>query len=96
MEYCRQIRIEGRAGTDFRPVFRYVQELREKKILKDLKALIYFTDGDGVYPQEQTGYETAFVFLKKCEGMKKVPFWARALIAEKPVADWGEGMKNEY
>ena len=96
MEYCRQIRIEGRAGTDFRPVFRYVQELREKKILKNLKALIYFTDGDGVYPQEQTEYETAFVFLQKCEGMKKVPFWARALIAEKSAAGRGEGMKNEY
>ena len=85
-KYSSQIRIEGRAGTDFRPVFRYVQRLREEKKLKNLKALIYFTDGDGVYPEEQTDYETAFVFLKECEGMKRVPFWARALAADEESA----------
>lgn len=81
MEYSKNIVIRGRAGTDFRPVFRYVEEKRRKKEIKNLKALIYFTDGDGVFP-EKTEYETAFVFVKKCEGMKLVPEWAEKLLIE--------------
>lgn len=81
-EYSKRIRIEGRGGTDFRPVFEYVRQLREKKELKDLKALIYFTDGDGIYPREKPDYETAFVFLKKTENMNLVPVWARQLVCE--------------
>lgn len=80
--YCKTLRIQGRAGTDFRPVFRYVEKLREEKELKDLKALIYFTDGDGIYPREAPEYETAFVFVKKAEAMKYVPKWARSLVVQ--------------
>lgn len=79
-DYSRRIHIHGRGGTDFRPVFRYVKELQEKKELKHLKALIYFTDGDGIYPRERTDYETAFVFLKKTVKMEMVPPWAKKLI----------------
>ena len=78
--YSRNIRIQGRGGTDFRPVFTYVQEQRQKKELKNLKALIYFTDGDGLYPQAKPEYETAFVFLKKTDKMDLVPGWATKLL----------------
>lgn len=81
-QYCKKLEIQGRAGTDFRPVFRYVEKLRRERELKDLKGLIYFTDGDGIYPREAPEYETAFVFVKKTEGMKFVPKWARCLVAE--------------
>lgn len=81
-KYCRDLQIQGRAGTDFRPVFRYVEKLRESRELKNLKALIYFTDGDGVYPREAPDYETAFVFVKKTEGLKYVPKWARSLVVQ--------------
>ncbi|MDO4623612.1 MAG: VWA-like domain-containing protein [Eubacteriales bacterium] len=79
-EYCRHLTIEGRAGTDFQPVFRYVEKLRREKKLKNLKGLVYFTDGDGGYPTEKTDYETAFVFLKETEKTKLVPPWAHALV----------------
>lgn len=79
-DYCKNIHIHGRGGTDFRPVFRYVEELQERKELRNLKALIYFTDGDGIYPRERTNYETAFVFLNKTTKMEMVPFWAEKLI----------------
>lgn len=79
-QYCKNLQIQGRAGTDFRPVFRYVETLREEKQLKNLKALIYFTDGDGVYPREVPEYETAFVFVKRTEGLKFVPSWAKSLV----------------
>ena len=79
MEYSKNVVIEGRAGTNFQPVFRYVEELREKKELKNLKALIYFTDGDGVYP-DPTDYETAFVFVQEDARMDLVPSWATKLL----------------
>lgn len=78
----RSITIQGRGGTDFDPVFRYVRQLREKRELKDLKALLYFTDGDGAYPREKPDYEVAFVFLKKCETMDLAPPWALRLIVD--------------
>lgn len=76
----RQIVIQGRGGTDFTPVFRYVNKLREGKKLKNLRALLYFTDGDGFYPSEKAPYETAFVFLEKNEHLEKVPPWAVRLV----------------
>lgn len=79
-EYCEKVTIQGRGGTDFRPVFRYVQKQIAEREIKDLRALIYFTDGDGIYPQEKPDYETAFVFLKKTEKMNLVPSWALRLV----------------
>lgn len=81
-EASRQITIQGRGGTDFTPVFRYIRELQEKKELRNLKALIYFTDGDGIYPSRKPEYETAFVFMKKTPAMEQVPKWALRLVAE--------------
>lgn len=78
--YSRNIRIQGRGGTDFRPVFTYVQEQRQKKELKDLKALIYFTDGDGIYPRSAPEYRCAFVFLEQTQKMDLVPPWAVKLL----------------
>lgn len=82
MESCGSITIQGRGGTDFTPVFRCVEDLRRRKELKDLKALLYFTDGDGVYPRERTDYRTAFVFLRKSDKMNHVPPWAAKLVLE--------------
>ena len=76
-KYSRSIAVHGRGGTDFTPVFRYVEELRRKKELSNLRAMIYFTDGDGIYPRIAPDYETAFVFVKRTEGMHQVPKWAR-------------------
>ena len=80
LNYIRNIRIQGRGGTDFRPVFAYVQEQRQKKELKDLKALIYFTDGDGIYPRSAPEYRCAFVFLEQTQKMDLVPPWAVKLL----------------
>lgn len=81
-EYSRQITIQGRGGTDFRPVFELIRQEKEKKELKNLRALIYFTDGDGIYPRQKPDYETAFVFLRRTDKMKLVPSWAKCLITK--------------
>ena len=60
--YISGLNIYGRGGTDFRPVFDRVEELREEGELRNLKGLLYFTDGDGIYPVKPTDYRTAFIF----------------------------------
>lgn len=80
MDYAKKIRIQGRGGTDFTPVFDYVRKLREERELKDLKALLYFTDGDGVYPSAPPDYETAFVLLRQSGHPELVPRWSKSLL----------------
>lgn len=82
-EYRSRLKIKGRAGTDFRPVFRYIEQEREKKKLRNLRALLYFTDGDGIYPDRKPEYETAFVFTEKTPWMDRAPGWALRLLAGK-------------
>lgn len=79
-EYSRAVTIQGQGGTDFRPVFELICQEKERRELKSLRALIYFTDGDGIYPRQKPDYETAFVFLNRTDKMKLVPAWAKCLI----------------
>ena len=80
LAYEKKIRIRGRGGTDFTPVFNYVEKQRQRKKLKDLKALLYFTDGDGAYPTTPPDYETAFVLLKESGHRELIPAWGRLLL----------------
>ncbi len=67
-------------GADFRPVFHYVEELRRRGELRDLRGLVYFTDGFGIYPEQPTDYETAFVFREDQDfDSREVPVWALRL-----------------
>lgn len=52
--------------------------VREKE-LTNLKGLLYFTDGDGIYPDWVPSYETAFVFLNWELKKGKTPDWAEDL-----------------
>jgi predicted metal-dependent peptidase len=74
--YLEEMEIHGLGGTDFRPVFRYVDELINEGAFSDLKGLIYFTDGLGTYPETKPGYKTAFVFVDDGYNMPSVPVWA--------------------
>lgn len=81
-DYVRDLEFKGFGGTDFRPVFEYVNEMIERKEFDDLKGLIYFTDGNGTYPQKRPPYETAFVFVDDDEFEYEVPSWAMKLVLE--------------
>ncbi len=80
--YMEQFEIHGFGGTDFRPVFGYVNRLIAKKAFRRLRGLIYFTDGYGTFPAKKPLYETAFVFLKEDYSDVDVPAWAMKLILE--------------
>lgn len=81
LQYADKIKIKGRGGTDFRPVFREVEKLRREGVLKKPRALLYFTDGDGVYP-DKPDYETVFVLGGPKKQPHLVPKWAKTLILE--------------
>lgn len=72
----------GFGSTDFRPVFTYVDELIEKREFENLKGLIYFTDGYGIYPDKMPDYDVAFVFLSEDVFAPKVPPWAMKLVLQ--------------
>ncbi|MDO4617486.1 MAG: VWA-like domain-containing protein [Lachnospiraceae bacterium] len=74
-DYMDHVTIKGLGGTDFRPVFELVQKLIDEKELLNLKALLYFTDGDGVYPKDPPSFETAFIFLNQFYEKQKIPEW---------------------
>ena len=81
-EYMREVEFHGFGGTDFRPVFEYVDRMIDHHEFDDLRGLIYFTDGNGVYPQRRPDYETAFVFVDDDEFDYEVPSWAMKLVLE--------------
>ena len=81
-QYLEDFKVKGFSGTDFRPAFAYVNDLVEKKVFENLKGLIYFTDGYGVYPETPPPYETIFAFLYEDENAPKIPPWAVKVVIE--------------
>lgn len=82
-EYIKNMKIHGLGGTDFRPVFEYVDGLIAAKEFQNLKGLIYFTDGYGTFPQKKPDYDTAFVFIDDEYNNPDVPPWAIKLVLQK-------------
>ena len=81
-EYLKNMKLHGFGGTDFRPVFKYVDEMIANHEFFNLKGLIYFTDGFGVFPKNKPQYDTAFVFIDDDYGNPEVPPWAIKLILQ--------------
>lgn len=81
-DYMENLTLKGEGGTDFRPAFIYVEELMREHVFSNLKGLLYFTDGKGIYPAKKPPYETAFVFMKEDYEDTQVPSWAMKLILE--------------
>lgn len=83
-------KLTGFGSTDFRPVFEHVEDLLAKGEFENLKGLIYFTDGYGVYPQKMPPYDVMFVFLDNGDEGPDVPTWA-----VKVLLDYEE-LEDEY
>ena len=80
--YLKTMKIKGLGGTDFRPVFSYVNKLLAEGEFTNLKGLIYFTDGFGTFPERMPDYETAFVFIDDEYNNPTVPPWAIKLVLQ--------------
>lgn len=79
-EYADSFWVSGGGGTDFRPVFSYVDKLVESGEFSDLRGLVYFTDGYGTFPARPPDYDVAFVFVDAEGRDVRVPPWAMKVI----------------
>lgn len=81
--YMRDFTVIGQGGTDFRPAFEYVNRMLAAGEFRKLRGLLYFTDGEGIYPVKRPVYDTAFVFVEDQYTDISVPAWAMKLILER-------------
>ncbi len=82
-DYMKNLVLQGFGGTDFTPVFQYVEELYEGSPKKELNGLIYFTDGDGIYPEKTPPYKNVFVIHDNGFDKGQLPVWATPLYIDK-------------
>ena len=91
-EYERGFTVRGYGGTDFRPVFAYVDDLVARREFTDLRGLVYFTDGYGTFPTKAPDYDVAFVFVEEDGKTRRVPPWSMKVVLDE---DTLFEMKNE-
>ena len=94
--YMEHFQVIGNGGTDFRPAFEYVQRLIERKEFGNLKGMLYFTDGYGIYPKRKPVYDTAFVFMEEDYSDVSVPPWAMKLVIEKEELEEETSLRLDY
>ena len=76
-QVMEDLTLYGRGGTDFRPAFEYIEELRRNGELTNLNGMLYFTDGMGVYPRKKPEYPVAFIYDSEVlDKIPEVPAWA--------------------
>ena len=78
-QYMTDIEIVGSGGTNFIPVFEYIDEEINKGNFQDLKGLLYFTDGIGAFPEKEPEYLTAFILPEYRIEEPQIPSWAMRL-----------------
>ena len=81
--FINNLVLQGFGGTNFTPVFQYVDELYETSSKKEVNGLIYFTDGDGIYPEKIPPYKNVFVIHDNGFDKKRLPLWATPLYIDK-------------
>ena len=81
-DYIKNLTLSGFGGTDFRPVFQYVDEIYEKSNQNEFNGLIYFTDGEGVYPKQIPKFKSVFIINDTCFDKSKMPLWATPLFID--------------
>lgn len=82
VEYMHHFQLIGNGGTDFRPVFTYVDQLLSEGKFHHLRGLLYFTDGCGIFPTKAPRYQTAFLFMEQEGNQFDLPPWAIQLVLQ--------------
>lgn len=80
--YTEAFTLVGGGGTDFRPAFARIEQLRAEGPLRDMQGVLYFTDGKGSYPAKRPAFDVAFLFLENGEPAPEVPAWAMRLVLQ--------------
>ena len=96
-EYLGHLELRGLGGTDFRPVFAYVDDLIRRGEIRDLRGLLYFTDGKGTFPKRKPAYDTAFIFAGDEAEDAVVPPWAmKVIFDDSPLIYDGSGRRDSF
>ena len=85
--YMDHFELSGGSATDFRPVFERVTQLQNEGAFTNLRGLIYFTDGMGIYPAKRPRWDTAFVLLEEPPISVAFPPWAIRLVLDSPALE---------
>jgi predicted metal-dependent peptidase len=93
-DFIKYGKLTGFGATDFRPVFDYVDKLQAQGEFENLKGLIYFTDGYGIYPPRMPDYDVIFAFLNEDPQRGPVPPWAIKVILEEEELEQDEEEKT--
>ena len=80
--YTENFRLVGGGGTDFRPAFARIEQLRAEGPLREMQGALYFTDGKGTYPARRPPFDVAFLFLENGAPPPDVPPWAMRLVLQ--------------
>ena len=56
--------------------------MRSRGEFENLKGLIYFTDGYGIYPERMPDYDVIFSFLNEDENRTPVPPWSLKVVLD--------------
>jgi len=86
-DYMEHFELIGGSATDFRPVFRHVDQLLAEGAFTHLRGLLYFTDGMGRYPRKRPPYDAAFVLLEEPPAAVPMPLWAIRLTLTEPALE---------
>lgn len=88
-------KLSGFGSTDFRPVFQYLEKLKGQGEFENLKGLIYFTDGYGIYPEKMPDYDVIFAFLDEDENRGPIPPWSMKVVLESDVLEEESSQRAE-
>lgn len=84
-EYFKHMQLKGFGGNNEVLLFSYVDDLIHKGEFQNLKGMIYFTDGYGIFPEKKPDYDVAFVFVEneRWPIPTDIPPWVIKLVLEK-------------
>ena len=87
--YFSSFKMSGLGNTDFRPVFEYVDNAIATREFRNLKGIVYLTDGEGEYPSNRPSYDAVFVFVEPNPTyITYVPPWAfKAVMTEDQIIE---------
>lgn len=82
--YFQTMELHGFGGNNEIKLFSYVSDLIRAGEFQNLKGMIYFTDGYGIFPEQKPEYDVAFVFVEneRWPIPEDIPPWVIKLVLE--------------
>lgn len=75
----RNLKLHGGGGTSHIPLYEYI---KKKKLSKQTKLLVSFTDGYSDYPERRPNVETIFILAGAHTNKENMPKWGKVICLE--------------